>query len=631
MRKVFSFLLPVVLILCLAPGSARADERILSFHSMVDVGRDGGLVVTETITVRAEGSKIKRGIYRDFPTSYEADWGLRLKVGFKVLGAMRDGEREAWRTKRLDNGVRVYLGRSGQAVSRGEHTYVLRYATSCQLGYFDGYDELAWNVTGTDWAFPIDQASAYVRLPRKARVLGADAFTGPRGARGRSFRVQSPAPGSDTDYTPGTALFITTAPLAPREGLTVVVRFDKGVVAPPEAPYTRLWRDNRWTFLGLGGVLLVVLAYLGAWIKVGRDPSRGAIAPLFHPPDGLSPAACRYILNMGFDDKAMACALVGMAVKGMVAIKEEGKTYRVNWTPGDRPASDVLTKGELALVSELFGDGRGGIVLKQANHRRIRAGRRALQDALKRHYKAMYFSLNTLWMLPGAVLSGLCLLALAQAGTDPKEAGFLMVWLAVWSLGTGLLLRRAVRARKIGLFLFSLPFVGGWFMGAGMLVFVAGPLAGAAIVALGGLAGLFGYLLKAPTPHGRRVMDQLEGFRLFLGVSEKDRLNLINPPERTPELFEAYLPYAMALDVEQQWGEQFAGVLAAAGADPSRTAYRPGWYGGGAFSGSDLGGALGGLGGSLSGAVASSSTAPGSSSGGGGSGGGGGGGGGGGW
>jgi uncharacterized membrane protein len=143
-------------------------------------------------------------------------------------------------------------------------------------------------------------------------------------------------------------------------------------------------------------------------------------------------------------------------------------------------------------------------------------------------------------------------------------------------------------------------------------------------------------LLKAPTRLGRKVMDRLEGFELYLSVAEKDRMNFHNPPERTPALFERFLPYALALGVEQAWSEQFADVLAAAGQAPggAGTGYRPRWYSGSGFSERGVSGFASSLGGSFSGAIASSSTAPGSSSGSGGggsSGGGGGGGGGSGW
>jgi len=142
----------------------------------------------------------------------------------------------------------------------------------------------------------------------------------------------------------------------------------------------------------------------------------------------------------------------------------------------------------------------------------------------------------------------------------------------------------------------------------------------------------FYHWLKAPTMAGRKILDEIEGFRLYLDVAEKDEMNLHNPPKKTPDLFEIYLPFALALDVEQRWAERFASLFA--GMEEQGEHHHPGWYSGHHWHHQHLGDFSSALGGSLSSAISSSSTAPGSSSGSGGggsSGGGGGGGGGGGW
>jgi hypothetical protein len=146
--------------------------------------------------------------------------------------------------------------------------------------------------------------------------------------------------------------------------------------------------------------------------------------------------------------------------------------------------------------------------------------------------------------------------------------------------------------------------------------------------------GLFLYLLRAPTDLGRRVMDQLDGLRLYLTTAETPRLNM-QAPEITTERFEALLPYAVALDAEEPWSNAFATAFARAhpGEDFSQH-YRPAWRGGSGWSSGDFGrsisSSVAGASSALSSAVPSSSGSSGFSSGGG-SGGGGGGGGGGGW
>ncbi|MET0654910.1 MAG: hypothetical protein ABWY94_04985, partial [Pseudoxanthomonas sp.] len=143
---------------------------------------------------------------------------------------------------------------------------------------------------------------------------------------------------------------------------------------------------------------------------------------------------------------------------------------------------------------------------------------------------------------------------------------------------------------------------------------------------------VFGILIKAPTPAGRKLLDEIEGLKRYLGVAERDELKNLPGPDAPPVLdaarYEMLLPYAVALEVEDAWTAKFT-VAAGAAAVAAATAGIS-WYHGSNIG--DLGSFTEAVGSSLSSQIASSSSVPGSSSGGGGggsSGGGGGGGGGG--
>jgi uncharacterized membrane protein len=191
-------------------------------------------------------------------------------------------------------------------------------------------------------------------------------------------------------------------------------------------------------------------------------------------------------------------------------------------------------------------------------------------------------------------------------------------------------------AKSVGaagiLTLFGLPFWAGELFGLGMLIRAGSVWFAVLLAALVGTNILFHYLLKAPTLAGRALLDQVEGFKRFFMAVERDPMERLANHEMTPELFEKYLPYAIALDVEQAWSSRFAAALEQAGQAPA--SYSPAWYSGPSWSSLGAAGFASSLGSSLSSAVASAASPPGSSSGGGGggsSGGGGGGGGGGGW
>jgi uncharacterized membrane protein len=178
---------------------------------------------------------------------------------------------------------------------------------------------------------------------------------------------------------------------------------------------------------------------------------------------------------------------------------------------------------------------------------------------------------------------------------------------------------------------FSLPFIGGEIMGLFFLARVGSPWAVVFLVLIGAANLAFHQLLKAPTLAGRALMDKIEGFRMHLAPQEAGDLALPPPPERKPELFEKYLPFAVALGAEEVWAGRFAQVLEHASSTPG--GYRPRWYRGTSRTWHDPA-TCRSFASSFSSAVSTSSRAPGSSSGGGGggsSGGGGGGGGGGGW
>ncbi|MDZ7790519.1 MAG: DUF2207 domain-containing protein [Xanthomonadales bacterium] len=216
-----------LLALLLLPLAAIAEERIVEFASEIEVKPSGELEVTEEITVVAEGRDIRRGIYRDFPTRYEDRSGKRTTVPFELVSVRRNGELEDRRVESISNGVRIYMGSEGHSIEPGEHTYTLVYRTAWQVGFFEDFDELYWNVTGNAWGFPIEQASAVVKLPSGASPdeLRLDAYTGRQGEQGTDA-VGEVVSGSR-------ARFETTRRLAPNEGLTVVVGFPKGLVREP--------------------------------------------------------------------------------------------------------------------------------------------------------------------------------------------------------------------------------------------------------------------------------------------------------------------------------------------------------------------------------------------------------------
>jgi hypothetical protein len=623
------------------------NERILDFHSDIQVREDRAMQVVETIRVISAGVQIRHGIYRDFPTRYADRLGNKYVVGLDVSAVTRDGMPEEFHVEDYANGKRIYLGRANFLLPSGVHVYMLSYATNRQIGFFADHDELFWNVTGNGWIFPIDRSSASVRLPGSIPMdqVHLGGYTGPQGSH-----AQDLTNGKNAD---GIYSFAASRPLRSQEGLTILLTWPKGYVTTPtgQEKLHYFLQDNREAALAGAGLLTIFLFYVIVWSLVGRDPAPGPIVAQYEPPPGFSPAAIRYLVRMSYDNKAFAAAVLDMAVKGYLVIKEEAGTYTLTRTGKDRAA---LSPEEQSAADSLFGN-QSSVLLRNENHTRISEAMQVLKTWLKNTEYKTYFVTNGQYMIPAVVLSILMILSIifSQSSMKIGLAAFLTVWVSLWSIGVaGLLslsfhLWRTVLAsgeiksgatttQALFITLMSLLFLGADIVGLVLLATSTSLILVIALVASVFFNALFHHLLKTPTRAGRSVLDKIEGFKRFLSAADGDRLSRAMPSEKTPEVFEKLLPYALALDVEQAWTEKFSGVLSrvqASGQDAS--AYSPSWYSGSAWDSLGAGGFVSSLSGSFSGAISSSSSAPGSSSGdgggGGGSGGGGGGGGGGGW
>ncbi|NPA79582.1 MAG: DUF2207 domain-containing protein [Thermotogae bacterium] len=566
-------MLPLVLASGTCPGEV--PECILNYEQTVRIERDASLLVEERITVKAAGLRIKRGIYRDFPTSYRRG-GLRYRVSFKVLKVLRDGRPENWFVRRLSNGVRIYIGREDVLLEPGIHTYTLVYRTDRQIGFFEDHDELYWNVTGNGWEFPIARVLAEVILPKGVppESVRYTAYTGGYGFGGHDYEAR--IVGGD----PPRVLFRTTRPLGPREGLTVVVGWPKGYVREPGRLRRLLWliSDNLSLLVPWLVVVLLLVYYVVAWALVGKDPPKGTVVPLFKPPRGMSPAAVRYALRMGeCDHDCLVADLLSLAVKGKVRIREVGEGYTIEVVDTSR---EGLSEDEAKLLEYLpaemyVGGNRYNPLLPRLS---------ALLRGSVAKMWGRFFRLNEEYVVLGWLIA-----------------------LLGWFLALVMLLREDGGLMH--------------FLNFGVAVLV-----GYLIISR------FSYYMRAPTRKGRRLLDEVEGFRMFLETAERERLRTLFPKESLPSVFERFLPYAMALDVVETWADKFAEDL--------RTSdYRPTWYEGRSFTGFTSGRAyarfFGGLSRGMSSAIVSASKPPGSTSGfsgsGGFSGGGGGGGGGGGW
>jgi uncharacterized membrane protein len=511
--------------LMVTPAQAQRSLAIQRFDAAIIVGRDGGVDVTETITAQFTGSW--NGIYRTVPVEYHTPQGFNWTLRLDLLGATdSNGRPLKVESKRERHYIKYKIWVPG--AENTTRTVVLHYRAKNGLRFFEDHDELYWNVTGDEWDVPIEAADARIELPSEATGVRAIAFNGVYGSTARDAEV----------VTSGTSIRVTMPHrLDFHEGLTAVVGWDKGLVAEPTGTDRALgFLASNWP---LAIPLPILLGMFTLWRRKGRDPRQLPIAVQYEPPDSLTPAEAGTLMDSSADMRDITATVVDLAVRGSLKIEERDESSLLGLVKRreyvfhrlELPAgAKVLEPHERRVLDGIFEDGKREVKLSDLEdefYRHLSGIKDSIFDRLigRGFYRARPDSVKGQWLAGGVVLGGIFI-----------------------AFGTVV---------GVKLNMTPLPWV------------IAGILSGLILV-------VFGRIMPARTVAGARALERVLGFEEFLGRVEGDRLERV---VKTPEMFERFLPFAMAFGVERKWAKAFQDI------------YRepPGWYVGGNAASFDVG------------------------------------------
>ncbi len=506
--------LALLLVLAATPAAAQRTLGVERFDAAIAVNRDGSVDVTETITAKFVGSW--NGIYRTVPVEYHTPQGFNWTLHLELLGATgADGQALKVEKERERHYIKYKIWIPG--AQDATHTFTLRYRAKNGLRFFDDHDELYWNVTGDEWDVPVGIASARITLPQGATGVRATAFNGVYGAAARDAEVK----------IEGTAVRVTMPrALGFREGLTAVVGWDKGLVAEPTMSDRALgFLASNWP---LGLPLLVLVGMFALWRRVGRDPETLPVAVRYEPADSLTPAEAGTLLDESADMRDITATVVDLAVRGHLRIEERDEKvllglmnkkeyvfHRLAPASGGAP----LQQHESLVLVGLFDGGANEVRMSELDnefYRHLGSIKDCIQNRLvdRGFYRTRPDKVKGRWIAGAAVLG------------------------AVIGFGGSVI--------AASLDMTPLPWV------------IAGIVSGLVMLA-------FSWIMPARTVEGARALERVRGFEEFLRRVEGERFERL---VKTPEMFERFLPFAMAFGVERRWAKAFQDIYR----DPPR------WY-----------------------------------------------------
>jgi hypothetical protein len=568
-------------------STIRADTApggMTAFRADVTVKPDATLDVREEITLDRAGKYYRYGFVRNLPIGSEDRWDEKYVGEYKrdngirvrILEVMQDGRPIRYEQGQGYGYSQLRIGVKDVPLDAGRHWYVIRYSVTGVLKPGSSTDTLYWNAIGHERDAPVEEAILSIHLP--PGVSATDATVEPRVAgRGVSFPRRADTELERADEDAATVTYHATQ-VAPRQSLSLAVTWAAGYVHAPK--FSWLGENEQL----LAAPALLFLFYVVAWLRIGPEPKSGTVVTCYEPPDRLSAAAVRYALTTGSDGRTFAAVIAVLAVRGCLRVEPQDGKYKLSRLMSDRATEEKLAPEEKRVLRMLFEDAPVIELTPAMDERNTAQNTRyvsAIQQELGKRLGDSYFTRHAGGIALGVlvtVVSALWLAATAQ-GRDSSGAVFFTMWILFAGLTTGLLFEVSfLPACKMAT-----------FSGTGWMKLLPGTAAlagfGAVIVYMlfelaKGVSPAFSIMLaalllinlawgpqlKRRTPQGRQILDQIEGFRVFLEKVEKDRLDRLNSAGEAPETLDEYLPYAIALEVREAWGDHLAQTFLVTGA-----------------------------------------------------------------
>ncbi len=568
-------------------------EAIRDYNVYITVNPDASVDVMEEILYDF-GYDQRHGIYRNIPLSY---WDGETYIDTEITNiSVVDEEGTEYQYEEYRGyDLELKIG-DPDATITGQHWYIISYTAHAIINGFETHDELYWDAIGTDWSVPIDSSEVLVTIPEGGSV-DTNYTTCYTGSYGTQYEQNCTATvWSDTQF------YFAADNLGYYEGLTVVAGFDTSLVRTPgilrinadqdyasvtihtgtaeqettpvvkrlapgeyqvEAkkfkyhPYsgTVTVEEGKTTYLNVefakkGWAILIefytplilgLLLYIGIfllWWHKGRDAKgRGTVVPQYEPPKKLTPGEMGVLVDEKAHMHDITASVIHLAVEGYLKIRQEEEKKLFKWLKKDYDYTFIklkdVTKGE-AKVPEYERDIFDAIFSKNKKEVSMSSLQHKFYSKLPTIKRSLYKRMTDKNFFK----------------KSPDKVKKFYVGIAI-----------------------------AFFFGISILSVIVGALADSAWYLLFfPIAGIEAVILSPfmakKTARGAEVYEEIIGFKWFLTVTEKKRLEFFNDPEKFKGMFEKYLPYAIALEVEEKWAKQFEDLYEGA----------PDWYEGGSFT-----------------------------------------------
>lgn len=510
-RFVATLVVSLLMLLGLALPTHAIGRQINSLDQQVTISKDGVANITETIDYDFTTTP-RHGIERYYELSSKNPNGKYYNLNFKLINITQDGQTAQYSDSTKDSAYYIKVGDANTTIT-GVHRYVITYKVWPVVRQDPDGDFINYDVTGNDWSVPIAKATATVTLPTGVSATQTRCYTGANGSTAQDCVIS--ASGS-------TVIASTTTELNPSEGFTMNILAPAGsftnYLTPSDKPadpglVAALWLYGIGISLSLFIIGIGVVIRLIKWLIKRSAEKDETIIAQYEAPDGLLPAEMGVLEDMKLSMVEVTATIIDLAVKGYIKIRriKDSKDYEF-----------VILKQDFASLQDYEQD-----LMNLFNGAATDSKKERVAQVKSLDRSTASSTINQVYDKIDTRLRGKDYYKKKISGTAKGAGAVVVIFLA-----------------------FIIPFIFGFLV----ILWLVLPIVSIVIAVV--IARTPGHLTKA----GYDEWAKVEGLKLFLTVTEKDRLKFSDAPSKNPKLFSKLLPAAIALRVEKEWAKQFEGM-----------------------------------------------------------------------
>ena len=545
-------------------------KHIPYFFSRIEILNNGDIKVTETIERVVEpAEKDFKGIDRYFSKYYIDRTGKKHRTNLTVLEASVDNAPIPIKLIPDMKGIRVAL-HTDHTQMPGTHLYSVTYLFSNKITEFKNslqeaesadFKELIWEVTGNHWDVPITRAGAVVIFPPKSQLYSQSAVTGGKRGYGYNYKIRKDK-GNDLS-------FVLTFPLAPYEGLTILTNWAEKDTTPifQNGKLDRFIIEHGTLTISCIAFLFVFSYYLATLFSLRKNQEKQKTQTSLLQKGDLTPAVLNYALKKEITPKSSFIVLLGMATKGFLSFSEDGNGTLLLVKETDQ--EKILTPLEKRVAKQLFVKDSTSFALTHANSLRLTRMMTDIEKTLIKEYRKKFTVFPKTYFWFGVLMAVISAFAISSMSLFPiftalTLSAIVIAFLPVSFIG-GIIYdeirKKAWKDNKLKLIRLCLTILP-------LLVCLLGLFAYYGIqttfwtavffFALLICIGIFKTLLRSPSVLGNSILENIEGYKLYLSSQDETLLNVMrNAESKIKALYGKHLPFAAALELDQLWTRRF--------------------------------------------------------------------------